>query len=215
VGRRRLGDAPGRDLLVARRHHLVARRQVDPDLEAVDAPALLLDPPRRHLGVDDARAGRHPLHVAGAERGAVPGGVLVLALAVEEVGHGLEPAVRMVGGADCLAGRVLDRPHFVEEQEGIDLDDRPDRERPPDDEPAALDVPLGGDDLLDVSAHAALAAAASATIETSMASLTCSPTRTPPVSSAAFQLRPQSLRLIFAFADVPMRTLPHGSLPGA
>ena len=44
---------------------------------------------------------------------------------------------------------------------------------------------------------------------------TSSPTRMPPVSRAAFQFRPKSLRLIFVVAERPMRVLPHGSLPGA
>ena len=38
-----------------------------------------------------------------------------------------------------------------------------------------------------------------------------SPTITPPVSRAAFQVRPKSLRLILVFASTPMRVLPHGS----
>ena len=43
---------------------------------------------------------------------------------------------------------------------------------------------------------------------------TSSPTRTPPVSRAAFQVRPKSLRLILAVAERPMRVLPQGSLAG-
>src|SRR3984885_7351651 len=41
-----------------------------------------------------------------------------------------------------------------------------------------------------------------------------SPTRKPPLSSAAFQVRPKSLRLIFVVADTPTRVLPQGSLAG-
>ncbi len=49
---------------------------------------------------------------------------------------------------------------------------------------------------------------------TSSVICTSSPTRMPPVSRAAFQLRSKSLRLIFAVAESPIRVLPHGSLPG-
>src|SRR5262245_33073050 len=39
-----------------------------------------------------------------------------------------------------------------------------------------------------------------------------SPTTTPPVSSALFQVRPKSLRLIVVVAVAPRLVLPHGSL---
>jgi hypothetical protein len=38
-----------------------------------------------------------PLHVSGPEAAAVAGGIFVLHLSVEQVGHGLEAAVRMIG----------------------------------------------------------------------------------------------------------------------
>ena len=41
---------------------------------------------------------------------------------------------------------------------------------------------------------------------------TSSPTRKPPVSSAAFHVRPKSFRLSVRLASKPARTLPHGSL---
>src|SRR5215471_19182870 len=41
--------------------------------------------------------------------------------------------------------------------------------------------------------------------------LRSSPTRTPPVSSAAFQVSPKSLRLILAAAEAPILALPYGS----
>ncbi len=47
--------------------------------------------------------------------------------------------------------------------------------------------------------------------ETSNSSLIFSETSTPPVSSAAFQVRPQSLRLIVVPPSKPMRRLPNGS----
>src|SRR5208337_799406 len=50
---------------------------------------------------------------------------------------------------------------------------------------------------------------------TSSVIVTSSPTRMPPVSSAAFHVSPKSLRLIFVVAESPIRVLPQGSLPGA
>jgi len=44
--------------------------------------------------------------------------------------------------------------------------------------------------------------------------VTSSPTRMPPVSSAAFQFRPNSLRLILVLAARPRRVFPQGSLAG-
>ena len=41
---------------------------------------------------------------------------------------------------------------------------------------------------------------------------TSSPTRKPPASSAAFQFRPKSFRLIVTSVSKPTRALPHGSL---
>ena len=48
--------------------------------------------------------------------------------------------------------------------------------------------------------------------ETSNSSLIFSETSTPPVSSAAFQVRPQSLRLMEVLPSKPTRRLPNGSL---
>ena len=45
--------------------------------------------------------------------------------------------------------------------------------------------------------------------------LISSPTINPPASSAAFQVSPKSLRLIFVVADTPIRVLPHGSFAAA
>src|SRR5690242_21951890 len=50
------------------------------------------------------------------------------------------------------------------------------------------------------------------TASTSKVIETSSPTRMPPVSSAAFHVRPKSLRLILVVAVQPILVLPHGSL---
>src|SRR5713101_241464 len=52
------------------------------------------------------------------------------------------------------------------------------------------------------------------TNSTSSVMVTSSPTRMPPVSSAAFQVRSNSLRLIFVVADTATRVLPQGSFAG-
>jgi hypothetical protein len=104
-----------RDVLVARRRHLVARRQVDPQLEAAHQPALLL----RHLGVDDAAARVHPLHIARAQMAAVAHMVLVQHVPGEHVGDGLEPAVRMRRKTFDVLARLV-AAELVEHQERVE-----------------------------------------------------------------------------------------------
>ncbi|GIV86355.1 MAG: hypothetical protein KatS3mg054_0384 [Chloroflexus sp.] len=50
------------------------------------------------------------------------------------------------------------------------------------------------------------------TISISISIVTSSPTSTPPVSSATFQVKPQSLRLIFVVALKPALIVPQGDL---
>ena len=69
--------------------------------------------------------------------------------AVEHVGDGLEPAVRVVGRALRLARAEIHRAHLVEEQERVDLRQAGRRERPAHLEPAALELTHRGDDRLD------------------------------------------------------------------
>ncbi|CAM5425528.1 hypothetical protein STANM309S_00188 [Streptomyces tanashiensis] len=57
-------DVAAADVLVARGHHLVLRREVHPQLEAVEEAAGHDEVLRRRLDVEQARAGRHPLGVA-------------------------------------------------------------------------------------------------------------------------------------------------------
>ena len=101
--------------------------------------------------MDDAGAGRHPLDVPGAERAAVPGRVLVLHLAREQVRHRLEAAVRVVRRAERLAGRVIGRPHLIEEKERIDEVERGPRKGAADDEAAPFALAVRGDDAEDFS----------------------------------------------------------------
>src|ERR1700687_34868 len=92
-------------------------------------------------------ARRHPLHIARLQHAAVPGGVLVLHLTVEHVGNGLEAAMRMIRRADRLARRVLDRPHLIDQQEGVGHLEAWRRKRPTDDEPPSLGLMMPGDNL--------------------------------------------------------------------
>ncbi len=58
------------NITVRGRLHLLVGRQIDPELEAAHASFRLL----RHLRMDDAACGRHPLHITGAEVAAVAQG---------------------------------------------------------------------------------------------------------------------------------------------
>ncbi len=107
------------DVLVARLGALVGRGQVHPELHAVQQAAFAQHLLGRHLGVHEAGARGHPLRVAAADHAAPAVGVAVLHLAVEQVGDGLEAAVRVVGRAQRLAGQVVDRPHLVEHEERV------------------------------------------------------------------------------------------------
>src|SRR5207302_5664164 len=110
-------DLVRRDVAVAGRLHLLPPRQVDPQLEAAHAAAILLG----HLRVDDAAPGRHPLHPAAGELAAVAEVVLVAHVAVEHVGHGLEAAVRMRRKAGDVVGGVV-RRELVEHEKGVEIE---------------------------------------------------------------------------------------------
>ena len=86
------GNVLRRDVLVARRRHLQRRRQVRPELEAVHAALRIA---LRHLLMQDAAAGRHPLHVARAQLALVAEAVAVLDGAGEHIGDRLDAAMRM------------------------------------------------------------------------------------------------------------------------
>src|SRR6202043_3548751 len=82
----------------------------------------------RHLLVDDAAPGGHPLDLAGADRAAVADAVAVLHRAREDISDRLDPAVRM----PWEAGQVIRRPvitEIVEQEERIELARVPEPER--------------------------------------------------------------------------------------
>ena len=60
-----LGDLSCGNTLVARGRHLVSGRQVDPKLDHLKGATLLGERRAMVLLVDQARGGRHPLHVTG------------------------------------------------------------------------------------------------------------------------------------------------------
>ena len=111
------GDFGGLDVLVARRGHLQRGRQIGPELEAMHAALRVA---LRHLLVQDAAAGRHPLHVARSEIAAIAQAVAVLDIAGEHIGDGLDAAMRMPG----KSGAILVRPvvaEIVQQEERIEL----------------------------------------------------------------------------------------------
>ena len=114
---RDLGNVLGVDVLVARVGHLQRLRQVRPQLEAVHAPVGIA---LRHLLVEDAAPGGHPLYVARAERTAIAEAVAMFNGAGQHVGDGLDPPMRMPGKTGQVVARVL-VPEVIEEQERIEL----------------------------------------------------------------------------------------------
>ena len=117
VLQRHFRDIGRLDVPVAGRHHLLAGRQVGPELE----------PPHgaggahlRHLLVDDAAAGGHPLHIPGADGPLVAHAVAMFHQPFQHVGDGLDAAVRMPGESGQVLVRVGGM-EIVQHQEGIEL----------------------------------------------------------------------------------------------
>jgi hypothetical protein len=112
-----LGNVLRRDILVAGVRHLERRGQVGPQLEPVHLAAIIAV---RHLLVDDAAAGRHPLHVAGADAALVAEAVAVVHVAGQHVRDRLDAAVRMPRKARDVIGRPV-AAEIVEQEERVDL----------------------------------------------------------------------------------------------
>ncbi len=92
------------------------RRQIDPELEAIDVPA---GTAAGHFLVQDAAPRAHPLHIAGTDETLVAEAVAVTGGAFEHVGDGLDAAVRVIGeAAEGTFERIVEG-EMVEEQEGI------------------------------------------------------------------------------------------------
>ena len=102
----------------------------------------------RHLLMQDAAAGRHPLHVAGAELAAVAEAVAVLDVAGQHVGDGLDAAMRMPGKAGAVfVGTVV--AEIVEQQERIEFGGVAEAEGAAQIHAGAFHGGLGRDDALD------------------------------------------------------------------
>ena len=124
VGRGQEQDVVCFDALVARIEPLVGRREVDPELNAVEQPSAGNELVGGPLDVQDARPRRHPLRRAVRDEAASTDGVLMLEGAVDHVGHGLEAPMGVPGRALGFAGGVLHLAHLVHVDEGVELGDR-------------------------------------------------------------------------------------------
>ena len=137
-----LGQPIGAQLAILRPAHLVARRQVEPQLQPGDAFGAHL----RHLLVQDAAARAHPLDVAGPDRPAVPERIAVGDLAVADERHRLDAAVRVIGEARFVVGG-LGRLEVIEQEKGIEVVEAARAEAAPQVHARPLDDRLRRDDL--------------------------------------------------------------------
>ena len=124
VGRGQGLDGRGRDVLIVGRGHLVLPGHVHPQLHHFQRAAFAGEFLLVQLFVHEAGAGRHPLHVAGADVALVAGRVAVREHALVHDGHGFEAAVGVGRRAQGLfAGGHRHRADVVNEQEGAELTD--------------------------------------------------------------------------------------------
>ena len=93
----------GLDIAIGGRIELVSAREVQPQLEAAHHALFLF----RHLAVDDALGGSHPLHAAALQQADVAQVVFMAHAAFEHVGHGLEATVRVGREAGDVVVGVL------------------------------------------------------------------------------------------------------------
>src|SRR5271166_1256598 len=102
------GNSIAGKILVARRGHFVGRRQIDPELEAVNRDAFGGD-----FIMDQSAAGGHPLHVAWQDRAFMTLTIVVIDAALYDIGHGLDPSVRV------LAENTAREPILHQRQERV------------------------------------------------------------------------------------------------
>ena len=101
------------DLLVARGHR-------DPELEPVQRLAAVTQLGRGALGMHDAAAGGHPVHLARPDRGLDAEIVAMRDFAVIEIGERGKANVRVRAHVETVAGLEHGRPEMVEEHERPD-----------------------------------------------------------------------------------------------
>ena len=92
----------------------------DPALQPQHLLAVLAQQVGRPFGMGDAAPGGHQVHGAGLDLPDIALAVAVHDAAVEQIGDGGEPNVRMRAHIHALAGHELYRPEMIEEDEGAD-----------------------------------------------------------------------------------------------
>jgi len=103
------------DVLITRVRHLQRRWQICPQLETVH-PALRVA--LGHFLMQNAAAGRHPLHVARAQLALVAEAVTVFHGSRQNIGDRFNPAMRMPGEAAEIVSRVF-IAEIVEQKEWV------------------------------------------------------------------------------------------------
>ncbi len=110
-----LGDVGGVDAAVARVDHFLAGGQVGPQLKTHQRA---LRAAFGHFLVDDAAAGRHPLHIAGVDHARIPHRIAMLHVSIQQVGDRLNAAVRVPGEASLELGGVIPA-EIIEKEERV------------------------------------------------------------------------------------------------
>src|SRR5262249_23739227 len=111
------GNLTRRNVLIARRSHLEPRRQVCPELKTMHAPAFIA---LRHFLMQDAAAGRHPLHIAGAKLAGIAETVAVVDGAGKHIGDGLDAAMGMPWEARAVVIRPI-VAEIIEQQKRVEI----------------------------------------------------------------------------------------------
>ena len=149
VGRGEQRDLAGADVLVGGSFSLSSRGRFTQSWMPWKRPPFWTSHSGRGLDVEDAAPGGHPLGVAVGDRAAAAVGVLVVEDAVDDVGDGLEAAVRVPRRALGLARRVLHLAHLVHHDERVELRQVDAGERAAHREALPLVALRGGGDLPD------------------------------------------------------------------
>ena len=95
-------------------------RQCDPALDAVHVTAGGAHRRRRALGMRNTASRRHQVHGAGRDLERVAFAVAMHDAALEQIGDGCEPDVRMRTHIHSPSRDQLDRSHLIEEDKGTD-----------------------------------------------------------------------------------------------
>ena len=110
-----LGNLISIEITVTRGRHLFRCRQVDPKLETAHQPLFLF----RHLFVNHATPGCHPLHTTTFQHGFIPQMVTVAHAPIQHIGNGFKTAVRVGREAGNVIIRII-REEIIQHQKGID-----------------------------------------------------------------------------------------------